>query len=221
MATFYGPPNGDGSENGACGYGNKVGLPPFNSMISAGNHVIFASGKGCGSCYQMKCTGNPACSDNPITVFITDYCPECVHYFDLSGKAFGSMAISGQADKLRIAGKVPVQYSRVACNYPGVSIAFSVDSGSNQNYFATVIEYEDGDGDLKTVELKEALNSANWESMQQSWGAVWKINKGAPLRAPFSIRLTTIESGKVFVANNVIPAGWKPGQIYRAVGNFN
>jgi hypothetical protein len=102
-----------------------------------------------------------------------------------------------------------------------VSITFSVDSGSNQNYFATVIEYEDGDGDLKTVELKEALQSANWETMQQSWGAVWKIDKGAPLRAPFSIRLTTIESGKVFVANNVIPAGWKPGQTYRAIGNFN
>jgi hypothetical protein len=90
----------------------------------------------------------------------------------------------------------------------------------HQNYFATVIEYEDGDGDLKTVELKEALQSANWETMQQSWGAVWKFDKGAPLKAPFSIKLTTLTSGKTIVAENVIPAGWKPGQTYRSIVNF-
>lgn len=111
-------------------------------------------------------------------------------------------------------------YCRVACNYPGVSITFHVESGSTQYYFATVIEYENGDGDLKTVELKEG-NSVAWEAMQQSSGAFWKVNKGTPLSAPFSIRLTTIESGKMFVANNVIPVGWKPGQTYRAIGNIN
>jgi hypothetical protein len=95
-----------------------------------------------------------------------------------------------------------------------------VDLGTNPYYFATLIEYEDGDGDLKTVEVKEA-NSANWETMQESVGAVWKLNKGSQMTAPFSIRLTTIESGKVFVANNVIPVGYKPGQTYRASGNFN
>lgn len=96
-----------------------------------------------------------------------------------------------------------------------------MDPGSNQQYFATVIEYEDGDGDLKLVELKEGLSKTSWEAMQHSWGVVWKFDKGAPLQAPFSIRLTTIESGKIFVANNVIPVGWKPGQTFRAVGNFD
>ncbi|XP_020208533.1 putative expansin-B2 [Cajanus cajan] len=109
---------------------------------------------------------------------------------------------------------------RVECNYPGRSIAFHVDSGSNQEYFATLVEYEDGDGDLSKVEIKEALDSGSWDIMQQSWGAVWKIDKGSPLRSPFSIRLTTLESGKTIVANNVIPAGWTPGQTYRSVVNF-
>ncbi|XP_012567554.1 putative expansin-B2 [Cicer arietinum] len=67
-----------------------------------------------------------------------------------------------------------------------------------------------GDGDLKKVELMEAFGYT-WVTMQQSWGAVWKYNKQSLLRAPFSIRLTTIEFGKIFVAKNVIPAGWKPG----------
>lgn len=106
------------------------------------------------------------------------------------------------------------------CNYRGTSLAFHVDSGSNANYFACLIEYEDGDGDLAKVEIKEALDSATWIQMQQSWGAVWKVDEGSPLKAPFSMRLTTVESGESIVINNVIPAGWKPGQTYRSLVNF-
>ena len=98
-------------------------------------------------------------------------------------------------------------------------MAFHVDAGSNPNYFASLIEYEDGDGDLSGVDLKEALDSDTWTPMQQSWGAVWKLDKGSSLQAPFSIKLIG-ESGKTLVANNVIPAGWQPGQTYRSVVNF-
>nr|XP_027186907.1 expansin-B15-like [Cicer arietinum] len=224
VATWYGPPTGDGSEGGACGYGNAVGQPPLSSMISAGSPLIYQSGKGCGSCYEVKCIGNPACSGNPVTVTITDECPgtcgsDSPYHFDLSGRAFGAMANSGQDGNLRKVGKIVVQHRRVPCIYNGVSIAFHVDSKSNPYYFATAVEYENGDGDLKKVELMEAFGNT-WVTMQQSYGAVWKYNKQSLLRAPFSIRLTTIESGKIFVAKNVIPAGWKPGQTYRALGNF-
>ncbi|CAK9188408.1 unnamed protein product [Ilex paraguariensis] len=223
VATWYGSAHGAGSGGGACGYGPGVGQPPYSAMVSAGNANLFKSGKGCGSCYQVKCTQNAACSRNPVTVTITDECPgSCndeLFHFDLSGKAFGAMAKPGQDGKLRSAGKLNIQYQKVPCNYPGVKVAFRVGSGSNPNFFACAIEYEDGDGDLALVEL-HAASSNQWLPMQQSWGATWKINLSPATKAPFSIRLTTVESRKSIVANNVIPTGWSPGQTYRSVVNF-
>ena len=94
-----------------------------------------------------------------------------------------------------------------------------MDAGSNPNYFAALIEYEDGDGDLSGVDLKEALDSDTWLPIVQSWGAVWKLDTGSTLKSPISLKLMG-ESGKMHVANNVIPAGWQPGQTYRSVINF-
>ncbi|XP_012083852.1 putative expansin-B2 [Jatropha curcas] len=222
-ATWYGSPTGAGSDAGACGYQNAVEQPPFSSMIAAGGPSLYKSGKECGACYQVKCTSNSACSGNPVTVVITDECPECTSesaHFDLSGSAFGALAISGKADQLRDAGILQVQYKRVGCQYPDKTVTFRVDSGSNPQYFATLIEYENGDGDLASVELKQAQNTDSWIQMQQSWGAVWKVNSGSVLQAPFSLKLTTIESGETIVANGVIPADWQPGKTYRSVVNF-
>lgn len=107
------------------------------------------------------------------------------------------------------------------CNFPGVSVAFRVDPGSNANYFATAVEYVDGDG-VGGVELKRAADSSGaWIKMQQSWGAVWKADLPSNYKPPFSIRLTTGgNSGKTVVANNVIPANYNPGQTYRSIVNF-
>ncbi|KAL2460844.1 putative expansin-B2 [Abeliophyllum distichum] len=221
QVSWYGSPNGAGSDGGACGYGEAVGKPPFSSLITAAASSLFKSGRTCGACYQVKCTANTACSGKPVTVVITDECPGCDSepvLFDLSGTSFGAMAISGHADQLRNAGRLQIQYRRVECNYPGVLLTFRVDTGSSAYYFAIVIEYVNGDGELAGVELKP-LNSFSWLPMQKSWGAVWKINSQSPLKAPFSIKLTG-DSGKTLVANHIIPAGWKPGQIYTSVVNF-
>ncbi|KAK9095456.1 hypothetical protein Scep_026925 [Stephania cephalantha] len=222
-ATWYGSPNGAGSNGGACGYGDGVAQTPFSSLVSAGGPSLFNSGEGCGACYQVKCSQNEACSGNPATVVITDECPGCVSeatHFDLSGTSFGAMAISGQADKLRNAGVLQIQYRRVECNYPGTKLAFHVDPGSNDHYFSTLVEYEDGDGDLRGVELK-AGSGSEWQKMDESWGAVWKFNSGSKLQGPLSLRLTAKDSGKTLVASNVIPAGWTPGSTYRSVVNFD
>ncbi|RAL51579.1 hypothetical protein DM860_011081 [Cuscuta australis] len=106
-------------DTGACGFGN-VGNPPYNSMIAAGNQALYQSGKGCGSCYLVKCTDNPACSGQPIKIHITDECPGACNnepvWFDLGGLAFGYMGKPGQADVMRNYGRVKIWYQRYIFN---------------------------------------------------------------------------------------------------------
>jgi hypothetical protein len=52
-----------------------------------------------------------------VSVVITDECAECgsdaQYHFDLSGSAFGSMAVSGQDQQLRNAGKIDMEHRRL------------------------------------------------------------------------------------------------------------
>ncbi|XP_062165445.1 putative expansin-B2 [Alnus glutinosa] len=226
-ATWYGSPDGAGSDGGACGYGNTVSLPPLSSMVTGIGPSLYDSGKECGACYQVKCTKHPSCSGKPVRVVITDFCPggPCASgsaHFDLSGTAFGAMALSGEEDKLRDAGVLEILFARTACDYSGKTIAFHVDLGSNPFYFAMVVEYEEGDGDLASVDLKESSSTGSdkWRAMQQSWGAVWKLDAGSRLQPPLSIRLTSQYSSQTLVAKDVIPDGWQPGATYRSLVNY-
>jgi len=58
--------------------------------------------------------------------------------------------------------------------------------------------------------------------MVQNWGALWRYNSntGQPLKAPFSLKITS-DSSKVLVANNVIPAEWKADATYRSLVNYS
>ncbi|RZC71889.1 hypothetical protein C5167_035041 [Papaver somniferum] len=202
-ATWYGGPNGTGSD--------------------AGGPSLFRSGKGCGTCYQVKCTAHSSCSGKPVTVVITDECPGCVSqstHFDLSGTAVGAMAISGKAQQLRNVGVLQIQYKRVACNYAGTNIVFKVDAGSNPNHFATLVEYQNGQSDIASIDLQDISVSSNWRPMQRLWGAVWKLDSATALKGPFSLRLKSA-NGETIVAKNVIPAGWRAGVTYRSNINFN
>ncbi|EYU31945.1 hypothetical protein MIMGU_mgv1a019518mg [Erythranthe guttata] len=222
VATWYGDPNGAGSVGGACGYGFNVEKRPFSAMIAAGNANLFQSGMGCGACYQVKCrrSENPNCSGKAVTVTITDECGcdgQNVH-FDLSGAAFGAMAKPGRAQALRNAGTFKVEYRRVRCNYPRTNLAFDIDKGSNPNYFACVVKYVNGDGDLSAVDL-QTRNGNEWLPMQHSWGATWKVDLANGVKAPFSIRITTRRTNKTIVARHVIPADWQPGKSYQSLAN--
>ncbi|KAI3497491.1 hypothetical protein L1887_40139 [Cichorium endivia] len=178
LGTWYGDPRGAGS-GGACGWANDVQSPPFSAMIAAGNARIFLQGKGCGDCYQIKCTREPFCSGNPITITITDECPGACNnvpfHFDLSGTAFGAMANPGKAENLRNLGQVDIQYRRVPCHYGGTNIAFKLDAKTNPNWFATAIEFVDDDGGLRSVEIAPA-STQQFVPMKNIWGAVWQVD---------------------------------------------
>ncbi|XP_042421248.1 expansin-B18-like, partial [Zingiber officinale] len=223
-ATWYGAPDGPGSTGGACAYADAVVKAPLSSMITAGGPSLFRGGRGCGACYQVLCNSNAACSGRAVTVVVTDECSSgiCVAdlvHFDLSGAAFGAMEKPGQAEQLRNAGSLAVEYTRVPCHYPGITVAFRVDAGSNADYLAVVIENVNGDGELAAMKLKEG-SSKTWMAMQPSWGAQWKFNPGRALHPPFSFHLTSGQSKKILVAHNVIPVGWTSGSTYTSKVNY-
>uniref|UniRef100_A0A0D9Z0U5 Expansin-like EG45 domain-containing protein n=1 Tax=Oryza glumipatula TaxID=40148 RepID=A0A0D9Z0U5_9ORYZ len=231
-ATWYGAPNGAGPDDngGACGFKN-VNLPPFSAMTSCGNEPLFKDGKGCGSCYQIRCVGHPACSGLPETVIITDmnYYPVSLYHFDLSGTAFGAMAKDNRNDELRHAGIIDIQFRRVPCQYPGLTVTFHVEQGSNPVYMAILVEYENGDGDVVQVDLMESHYSTGgvdgtptgvWTPMRESWGSIWRLDTNHPLQGPFSLRITN-ESGKTLIADQVIPADWQPNTVYSSIVQFD
>jgi hypothetical protein len=221
-ATWYGQPNGAGpyDNGGACGFKN-VNQYPFLSMTSCGNQPLFRDGKGCGSCYKIRCSKHPACSGRTQTVVITDmnYYPVAPYHFDLSGTAFGKLAKPGRNDDLRRAGIIDVQFARVPCEFPGLKVGFHVEDGSSQVYFAVLVEYENGDGDVAQVDLREA-RSRRWTPMRQSWGSVWRLDSNHRLQPPFSIRLRS-DSGKTLVAPDVIPVNWRPNTFYRSFVQYS
>ena len=234
-ATWYGAPKGAGPDDngGACGFKN-VNLPPFSAMPSCGNEPLFKAGKGCGSCYQIRCVsaGHPACSGVPETVIITDmnYYPVSRFHFDLSGTAFGAMAKDGRNDELRHAGIIDMQFRRVPCQYPGLTVTFHVQHGSNPYYLAILVEYENGDGDVDQVDIMQSrpdvageggmAPTGEWVPMTESWGSIWRMDTRRPMQGPFSLRITN-ESGKTLVADQVIPADWEPNEIYSSIIQFD
>ncbi|KAL6123392.1 hypothetical protein ACLB2K_075914 [Fragaria x ananassa] len=147
-------------------------------------------------------------------------------YGDVVSQApFSSMVTSVGPSLYKSGKECGACYQGGTCDYSGKTIAFHVDQGSNSNYFAAVIEYEEGDGDLGSVELKDASSSDSvgdeeWRAMQQSWGAVWKLDAGSALHPPLSIKLTSQYSGQTLLAKNVIPKNWQPGATYRSVVNY-
>ncbi|XP_022897455.1 expansin-B6-like [Olea europaea var. sylvestris] len=227
VATFYAGPNEHaGGSGGACGFEDDGLVAPYNGLTAAGNNDLFKSGAGCGTCYQVKCTENMECSGYPVPITITNECPGACNdqhfHFDLSYKAFRLLAKRGQGFALQKHGIINIQYRRVQCSYRWTPIVFRIAKGSIRGqYLAFASEFVNGDGDVGAVELIVSKNNVVLP-MTISYGATWATGFSIPDTSigPYSVRLTTIESGRTILATNVIPADWAPGQEYRSSVNF-
>uniref|UniRef100_A0A0E0CNY4 Expansin-like EG45 domain-containing protein n=1 Tax=Oryza meridionalis TaxID=40149 RepID=A0A0E0CNY4_9ORYZ len=222
-ATWYGSADGDGSDGGACGYGTLVDVVPMKTRVGAVSPVLFKGGEGCGACYKVRCLDTSICSRRAVTVIVTDECPGGVcafgrTHFDLSGAAFARLAVAGHGGQLQNRGEISVVYRRTACKYGGKNIAFHVNEGSTTFWLSLLVEFEDGDGDIGSMQLKQA-NSAQWQDMKHIWGATWSLTPG-PLVGPFSVRLTTLTTKQTLSAQDVIPKNWTPKATYTSRLNF-
>ncbi|EOA31214.1 hypothetical protein CARUB_v10014380mg [Capsella rubella] len=224
-ATWYGSAEGDGSSGGACGYGSLVDVKPFRARVGAVSPILFKSGEGCGACYKVRCLDKTICSKRAVTIIVTDQSPsgpsaKAKHtHFDLSGAAFGHMAIPGHNGVIRNRGLLNILYRRTACKYRGKNIAFHVNAGSTAYWLSLLIEYEDGEGDIGSMHIRQA-GSKEWIAMKHIWGANWCIVEG-PLKGPFSVKLTTLSNNKTLSATDVIPSNWVPKATYTSRLNFS
>lgn len=103
---------------GACGYGSLVDVRPLRARVGAVSPVLFKNGEGCGACYKVRCLDKSICSRRAVTVIVTDECPGgyCAFgrtHFDLSGAAFGRLAVSGESSQLRNRGEISVIFRRL------------------------------------------------------------------------------------------------------------
>ncbi|KAL5208295.1 hypothetical protein ABZP36_032730 [Zizania latifolia] len=188
-ATWYGSPDGDGSDATKWAYARETNL----------------QAKFCTVCYHGL--------DELQSAHLR---PDSA---ELTGAAFGRLAVAGHGGQLRNRGEISVVYRRTACKYGGKNIAFHVNEGSTSFWLSLLVEFEDGDGDIGSMQLKQA-NSVQWQEMKHIWGATWSLTPG-PLVGPFSVRLTTLTTKQALSAQDVIPKNWTPKATYTSRLNFS
>ncbi|GJN20000.1 hypothetical protein PR202_gb07321 [Eleusine coracana subsp. coracana] len=223
-ATFYGDETAAETMGGACGYGNLYNTG-YGTDTAALSTTLFQDGYGCGTCYQMRCTGSPSClrGSPVITVTATNLCPPnwaqdsnnggwCNPprtHFDLSKPAFMKMA------EWR-AGIVPVMYRRVPCVRKG-GIRFALQG--NAYWLLAYVTNVAGAGDVGEMWVKSG-GSTGWIRMSHNWGASYQAF--AQLGGqPLSFKLTSYTTKQTIVATDVTPANWCVGLTYEARINFS
>ncbi|RDX70856.1 Expansin-like B1 [Mucuna pruriens] len=210
-AAYYPNSEENGTDVGACGFGS-FGATVNGGDVSAASN-LYRNGVGCGSCYQVRCSNSAYCSDNGVTVVITDQGSSDNTDFILSQRAFGGMALTTDAaDSLLALGVVDIEYRR----YPNKNITVKIDESSNNpNYLAFVIWFQQGSRDITAVQLCETQNFV-CKLLDRSHGAVWTTT--APPSGPLSLRMlfSAEEEGEEtwIVPVNNIPQDWQAGQTY-------
>ncbi|KQJ97590.1 hypothetical protein BRADI_3g32070v3 [Brachypodium distachyon] len=227
-ATFYGDETAAETMGGACGYGNLYATG-YGTDTAALSTTLFLDGYGCGTCYQMRCVGAPACYQGSpvITVTATNLCPPNWEqdsnaggwcnpprtHFDLAKPAFMKMAAWR-------AGIVPVMYRRVPCvRKGGLRFAFQ----GNPHWLLVYVMNVAGAGDVRDMWVKGCDGGGHvqgWVRMSHNWGAAFQAFGQLGGHA-LSFKLTSYTTGQTIIAADAAPRTWSVGLTYQARANFS
>ncbi|KAL6842386.1 hypothetical protein ACP4OV_027813 [Aristida adscensionis] len=224
-ATFYGGPDGSGTMDGACGYGNlyNAGYGILNAALSS---VLFNNGASCGQCYTIRCDptrqGGAWCKlGASVTVTATNLCPPnwalpndnggwCNPprpHFDMSQPAWENIGVYR-------AGIIPVLFQRVSCSRQG-GVRFAI---SGFNYFFLVnIQNVGGSGSVAAAWVKGT--NTGWITMSRNWGANWQACVGGLSGQALSFAVTTT-GGQYLQFPDAAPAWWQYGMAFATNTQF-
>lgn len=196
---------------GACGYGNlySTGYGASTTALSA---PLFNGGSACGACYQLQCARSNHCyAGRSITVTATNFCPTGSEggwcnpprkHFDLSMPMFTTLA-------RQVAGVVPVDYRRVACNKKGGQRFLM----TGNPYFIMVLVYNvAGAGDVQRFFVKGSMTG--WYELRRNWGQIWTCTADSRLKGQALSFRTQTSDGRQVVSIDAAPANWNFGQTF-------
>ncbi|GAB2270081.1 hypothetical protein Dimus_004994 [Dionaea muscipula] len=219
-ATFYGDLSGNGTMEGACGYGNLFDQG-YGLETTALSTALFENGEACGACFEIVCADSQWCKpgkSNSIRVTATNFCPPStgpqawcnppLKHFDLSEPMF-----------LRIAeyrgGIVPVKYRRITCVKKG-GVKFELYG--NQYWLSVQVYNVGGAGDVSEVKIKGGSNT-DWMQMSRVWGQRWHA-PGQFLGETLSFQVA-VSNGQSLTMDNIVASTWQFGLSYQANVNFH
>ncbi|RDX88596.1 Expansin-like B1 [Mucuna pruriens] len=208
-ATYYGSPDGYGTPNGACGFG-EYGRTINNGSVAAVSG-LWRNGAACGACYQVRCKIPEYCGVNGAYVVVTDYGAGDRTDFIMSPRAFSKLGRNKAASaELKKYGTVDIEYKRVPCTYTGNVLFHIKETSSNPGYFAVVILNVNGKYDITAVEMWQKRQQ-RWEPLRRAYGAVFDFANppSGEIRLRFQVGFNYWLLPKI-----PIPAYWKPGATF-------